>query len=158
MLLNRISILFLFVITVLNLSNNIRILVGIYFAVLMYVIGYKFIKDKEVKTITETESPKIKYEKSGLDHDKKLEIKEKQADLLAVAIKAIEEEREMVEKERQEAELKAKEAEAGQPDKPITPPDPQIEAIDEKALETPEKPETPDAKKKGNSNPAEGDK
>lgn len=108
-----------------------------------------------------------------------LESKERQVDLLMVALKAVEEEREAVEKEKQEAALKAKEAEAGkdaekdveQPDEPITPPDlkvveksTRVEAIDEKSLETPSPPpedktssET-NAKKKGNSNPVEGDK
>lgn len=67
-----ISILFLFLITVFNLGNNIRLIVGIYFSLLMYVIGYKFIKLRDVYSpeIQQSEK-KVKYQKSGLSKEDK---------------------------------------------------------------------------------------
>ncbi|MFH1198160.1 MAG: helix-turn-helix domain-containing protein [bacterium] len=69
-----ISIFFLLIITVMNLGNNIRLIVGVYFSLLMYVIGYKFIKLKDIYSPAITEEKKVKYQKSGLSEKDKQEI------------------------------------------------------------------------------------
>lgn len=67
-----ISIIFLFLITVFNLGNDIRLIVGIYFSLLMYVIGYKYIKLKDVYFSEERQiENKVKYQKSGLSTEDK---------------------------------------------------------------------------------------
>ena len=71
-----ITSLLLFFITIFNLSNEIRMIIGIYFSILIYVIGYKFIKLKNDVPHIKNAQPKVKYERSGLDEVKKTEIKE----------------------------------------------------------------------------------
>ncbi len=70
------------IVTVFGLSNDFRVMLAIYLAILMYVVGYKFMKgsENEIK-IAERISTK-KYEKSGLSEEKKSEIIEQLTDMM----------------------------------------------------------------------------
>lgn len=65
------------IVTIFGLSNELRVLIGIYLAIIMYYIGYKFmrISESEISAV-ETVASK-KYEKSGLAEEKKNEISQK---------------------------------------------------------------------------------
>ncbi len=73
------TIFVLLIVTVFNLNNDYRIALAIYLAVVMYVIGYRFMSlphNAKVKHLEETEG-RTKYKKSGLTEEKRQSIKEK---------------------------------------------------------------------------------
>ncbi|NOX18541.1 MAG: helix-turn-helix transcriptional regulator [Chlorobi bacterium] len=66
--------LFLLTITLLRLGNNVRALMGLIFSVLIYVIGYEFIKHNVSSPVKGKTAQKTKYKRSGLAEETKNEI------------------------------------------------------------------------------------
>jgi len=74
LILSLFTTLFLLIITILHLNNDVRAFMGMAFSVLIYVIGYEFIKHNIAAPVEKKEQPKSKYEKSGLSEETKTEI------------------------------------------------------------------------------------
>ncbi len=74
LILSLFTTLFLLIITVLRMGNEIRVFMGMVFSVLIYVIGYEFIKHNIVAPIEKKTLRKSKYEKSGLSEETKNDI------------------------------------------------------------------------------------
>lgn len=74
LILASVSLMIYLIVIVFNLGNYYRLYIGIIFAILTYVVGYFFIRDKSIKPIEINSDSKSKYEKSGLTIETKNKI------------------------------------------------------------------------------------